>query len=174
MAVGAEVTRYFFDTEFIEDGKTIELLSIGIVAEDGREFYAEAGWTDKSKAHPWVVKNVLPHLGNCIPCHSPKEMRGYVANFLRPSGEQPKPELWAYYCSYDWVVLCQLWGKMIDLPDWMPMYCNDLKMLLRQIGNPKMEEIEGGEEHNALHDAREVREWFRQARTLAMLNWTSP
>ena len=32
--------KYFFDTEFYEDGKTIDLISIGIVAEDGREFYA--------------------------------------------------------------------------------------------------------------------------------------
>ena len=29
--------RYFYDTEFIEDGTTIELVSIGVVAEDGRE-----------------------------------------------------------------------------------------------------------------------------------------
>ena len=32
--------RYFYDTEFIENGRTIELISIGVVAEDGREFYA--------------------------------------------------------------------------------------------------------------------------------------
>lgn len=42
--------KYFFDTEFIEDGKTIELLSIGIVSEDGREFYAESLDADHSKA----------------------------------------------------------------------------------------------------------------------------
>lgn len=34
--------RYFYDTEFIEDGKTIDLISIGVVCEDGREFYAES------------------------------------------------------------------------------------------------------------------------------------
>ena len=33
-------TRYFIDTEFMEDGHTIELISIGICCEDGREFYA--------------------------------------------------------------------------------------------------------------------------------------
>ena len=32
--------RYFYDTEFLEDGETIDLISIGIVAEDGREYYA--------------------------------------------------------------------------------------------------------------------------------------
>ena len=34
------VRRYFYDTEFIEDGTTIDLVSIGIVDEAGREFYA--------------------------------------------------------------------------------------------------------------------------------------
>lgn len=28
--------KYWLDTEFIEDGKTIDLVSIGIVSEDGR------------------------------------------------------------------------------------------------------------------------------------------
>ncbi len=32
--------RYFYDTEFIDDGRTIELISIGVTAEDGREYYA--------------------------------------------------------------------------------------------------------------------------------------
>jgi hypothetical protein len=30
--------RFWFDTEFIEDGKTIDLMSIGVVAEDGRKY----------------------------------------------------------------------------------------------------------------------------------------
>ena len=32
--------RYFYDTEFIDNGRTIELISIGVAAEDGREYYA--------------------------------------------------------------------------------------------------------------------------------------
>jgi hypothetical protein len=32
-----------------------------------------------------------------------------------------------YYSDYDWVVFCQLFGKMIDLPKGFPMYCYDLK-----------------------------------------------
>ena len=34
--------KYFIDTEFVDDGKTIDLISIGIVAEDGRELYVES------------------------------------------------------------------------------------------------------------------------------------
>ncbi len=29
------MTRYAYDTEFLEDGRTIALISIGIVCEDG-------------------------------------------------------------------------------------------------------------------------------------------
>jgi len=32
--------RFFYDTEFIDNGRTIELISIGVVSEDGREYYA--------------------------------------------------------------------------------------------------------------------------------------
>jgi hypothetical protein len=38
--------KYFLDTEFAETGgtenPTIDLISLGIVAEDGREYYAES------------------------------------------------------------------------------------------------------------------------------------
>ncbi len=53
---------YFMDTEFAEDGKTIDLISIGIVADDGREYYAASLEADLSKANEWVTKNVVPHL----------------------------------------------------------------------------------------------------------------
>ena len=51
--------KYFYDTEFIEDGSTIELVSIGIVAEDGREYYAVSRDFDATRASDWVVRNCL-------------------------------------------------------------------------------------------------------------------
>ena len=54
--------RYFYDCEFIEDGHTIDLVSIGMVAEDGREFYAVSTEFNPDKAGPWVRANVLPKL----------------------------------------------------------------------------------------------------------------
>ena len=47
--------RYYLDTEFIEDGKTIDLISIGLVSEDGREYYAINYNCDFSKASEWWV-----------------------------------------------------------------------------------------------------------------------
>lgn len=54
--------KYFYDTEFIEDGKTIELLSIGIVSEDGRKLYCESNEADLSKADDWVKKKCYKHI----------------------------------------------------------------------------------------------------------------
>lgn len=145
--------RYWFDTEFIEDGKTIDLLSIGIVAEDGREFYAEPV-ADRWRASDWVQANVLPHLG---PMHEMTPRPQVARDVLAFIGTN-KPELWAYYADYDWVALCQLFGTMMDLPKGWPMYCRDLKQLCDDLGNPTLPE-QGKGEHHALADAR----WTREA-----------
>jgi 3' exoribonuclease, RNase T-like len=53
-----------YDLEFLEDGRTIELISIGMVADDGREYYAvasDAPW-ERIKQNDWLVRNVVPHL----------------------------------------------------------------------------------------------------------------
>ena len=54
--------RYFLDTEFIEYGSTIELISIGIVSSDLREYYAINWECDFTKANDWVQENVLTQL----------------------------------------------------------------------------------------------------------------
>src|SRR5205814_3251290 len=49
--------RYFYDCEFIEDGRTVDLVSIGVVDEHGREFYAVSTEFDDTRAVPWVRRN---------------------------------------------------------------------------------------------------------------------
>ena len=56
--------KYFFDTEFIENGKTIDLISIGIVADDCRCYYAQNVECDFLKASDWVWRNVFPNLAH--------------------------------------------------------------------------------------------------------------
>jgi hypothetical protein len=143
------MTRYYVDTEFIEDGSTIDLLSIGVVCEDGRELYLESAAADHSKANPWVQENVLPHLtGDAV---SRAVIAGELLKFTN-HGES-KPEFWGYYCDYDWVALCQLYGCMVDLPGSWPMFCLDLKQLAVSLGDPDLPE-QSSTEHHALADAR--------------------
>lgn len=172
--------RYFYDCEFLEDGKTIELISIGIVAEDGRELYLinrDAPWK-RIKKHEWLMANVVPKLPQphgdwrnhapkrwAIDMHSPlvKSHRAIsmaVAEFLLDHEIWPRQvELWADYGAYDHVALCQLFGPMMALPDGIPMYTNDLQQALRSAGNPPMPEQAAGL-HNALDDARHVKACF--------------
>ena len=56
--------RYWLDTEFIAAPYSIDLISIGLVAEDGREFYAESNEVDWSKANLWTLANVRPQQGH--------------------------------------------------------------------------------------------------------------
>lgn len=150
--------RYWFDTEFIEDGKTIDLLSIGIVAENGETFYAESLDADWSRANEWVREHVLIHLSKPGSFQGTREhIKALVLRFI---GDDPAPEFWAYYADYDWVALCQLFGRMIDLPKGWPMYCRDIKQWSDYLGNPQLPERNGIElEHHALADAR----WNREA-----------
>ena len=148
--------RYFIDTEFIESGPgmPIELLSIGIVAEDGREFYAESNEYITGHVTRWLQDNVMPHLGK-VPKQSLEEIGRGILEFV---GEDERPEFWAYHADYDWVVFCQIFGRMIDLPDGFPKFCRDIKQLASDLGNPQLPKQES-DEHHALADAR----WNKRA-----------
>jgi hypothetical protein len=141
--------KYFLDTEFIEDGKTIDLISIGIKAEDGREYYAISNEFDGSKASDWVKENVLEHVLKVQDTWQSREsIRQQILDFVGSD----KPEFWAYYADYDWVALCQVFGTMMDLPKGWPMYCRDIKQLCDSVGNPRLPK-KGNKEHHALADA---------------------
>lgn len=145
--------RYYLDTEFIERGyDRIELISIGIVAEDGLEFYAVAsdGW-DESHAGDWVKANVLPYLGP-----GKRLSRADLAKQIALFVGNRAPELWGYFSDYDWVLLCQLFGTMMDLPEGWPKFCLDVKQLAVSMGNPRLPKQAFGE-HNALADARHIK-----------------
>lgn len=147
-------TNYYFDTEFIEDGRTIEPLSIGIVCEDGREYYAEFKNTDRSLADNWVQENVISYLAPPSAGKSKITIASEIISFVE-AGEH-KPKFVAYYADYDHIVLCQLFGRMIDLPDGFPMWTYDIKQLCDDLGNPQLPK-QTENEHHALADARWVR-----------------
>jgi hypothetical protein len=163
--------KYFYDTEFIEDGKTIDLVSIGIVAEDGREFYAVSTEFKAKRASEWVRLNVLAHLPernvnlsdvSVSPRLKSESLawmsRADIKRKLLAFVGDDKPEWWGYYSAYDHVALCQLFGTMMDLPKGWPFYTRDLKQWCDALSNPSLPE-QGKGEHHALADAR----WNREA-----------
>lgn len=54
--------KIFFDTEFTGLHKDTTLISIGMVSEDGRTFYAELNDYDDSQINDWVRDNVISNL----------------------------------------------------------------------------------------------------------------
>lgn len=169
-------TRHImYDTEFLEDGKAIDLISIGMVDEAGAELYAVSSEFDQRavKAHSWLSHNVWPHLPTYQPAGSAEsfldtrhtdvmsreDIRTGVAEFILRGGAVPA--LWAYYGAYDHVALAQLWGPMVDLPPGIPMYTNDLMTLWNLAGQPP-KPAQPRDAHNALADARWNRSmWMR-------------
>lgn len=155
---GAKCMRYFLDTEFIEDGRTIELLSLALVAEDGREYYAEDADADLTRANAWVHANVVPQLGEDPAARRPREcIRTDVHRFI----VEPDPEIWGYYAAYDWVAFTQLFGDFdaynTQVPPTWPRFCLDIEQWRRQLGRPDFPKMTATA-HHALHDARWVRD----------------
>ena len=169
--------RIFYDCEFLEDGETIRLISIGMVREDGtRRYWVVKDWKllKDVYAHDWLRENVFPSLPATVGLDgipywdelhrdydkrvvtSREQIAEDVKNFVLST---PNPELWAYYGAYDHVALCQLFGRMIDLPAGFPMYTNDLKSEIVRLGNPYYPEQSEGH-HNALSDAIWNKETF--------------
>jgi hypothetical protein len=168
------VTDIWYDTEFLEDGHTIELISIGMVREDGARLYMINQELDFGKllANDWVMENVVPHLPIRLGADGVPEWylqhkdmpravtRRYIQNYVKDFVlELPEPVLWADYGAYDHVVLAQLFGRMIDLPDGFPMWTGDLQQEAARLGYPKLDldETIGQNEHHALADAEDLR-----------------
>jgi hypothetical protein len=118
--------RYFYDQEFLENGMTIELISIGIVAEDGREYYAvnemvNAGELHASiRRHDWLMGNVVPHLplardgvwAHTPPTNSPKEFSLDLGSIKVKSLRQIRNEVREFTsaCGEDASNPAELWG----------------------------------------------------------------
>lgn len=235
--------KYFIDSEFIEGFSKpilskrrhfIDLISISIVAEDGREYSAISKEYNYNHADKWVKENVIiPLYLKTVPDGSKfTEMnfnKSYgisnaqiakdIFSFVNPqindgdytaeieSGYfqalhnmqylpadkknryarvRAQPEFYGYYCDYDWVLFCSLYGRMIDLPEGYPMYCRDVKQLvdewvIRSI--PSFVKHAGGrpvtfdegltalkrdpnypqndQEHNSIADARWIHELYK-------------
>lgn len=152
--------KVFHDWEFLEDGRTILPISVGMVTEGGTTFYrvfnhhSALDW-ERIRQHPWLHDNVLPHLPVRLnPYHlapvyplNRHPDRDALVDALRIPGEIEEwltgvsggrtVELWGYYSAYDHVALAQQFGPMINRPAVMPMWTNDLQQVLATHPNAK-------------------------------------
>ena len=180
--------------EPLPGANAVQLISLGAVREDGAEFYAENiefDWGNVPQDH-WLWKNVKTHLSYSGGSSDLREATTVVHGPARIAEEFHKfavpqvpttvrvdseteadltydpPEVWGYFCDYDWVALCGLFGRMVDLPPEFPMFCLDLKQEMHRLDLKRNAlPAQNAQEHHALSDARWIRDAYLQMRIIA-------
>lgn len=173
--------KVFFDTEFSGLSQDTQLLSIGLVHENGETFYAEVTDYDENALSAWVKENVIPKMllekeGYAINEHTHENgnfvLRGAkhivareLANWLQSFGSQII--MVADVLAYDWVLFCDLWGTAFAIPQNVFYIPVDLStLLLAKDYDPDISrvdlvkqftpsgELDNIDSHNALTDAQ--------------------
>ncbi len=145
--------KYWIDTEFVAHPFVLDLVSIGVVAEDGREFYAESSEVDWARANPWTLAHVRPQLdGRAMSCEA-------ISYGLRSFTDHDEhPVFWGYFPAFDWVAFVGLFGGLEEMPFHYPQLCLDIKQWAIELGDPALP-TQANAAHHALNDAR----WTREA-----------
>lgn len=154
-----KAARYFVDTEFTSLDNA-ELISVGIVSQDGREFYAERSHFAREACSDFVHTHVLPQLGK-MPTRvlTDAQLRNELRKWIAAIPLDPPP-----------VLCCDAGGATYDLPllyfalggplprGWST---EDVSPLIDPVLLNSYHATHGGD-HHALHDARANAYAFRE------------
>jgi DNA polymerase III epsilon subunit-like protein len=124
------MTKIFFDCEFTGLHQNTTLISIGLVSECGKSFYAEFNDFNKVQCDTWIKENVISKLsmysghnkGYEVDSEMPKIVKicgdtEAIKRFLETWLSQFESiEMWSDCLSYDWVLFCQIWGHAFNIP----------------------------------------------------------
>jgi len=172
------MTKIFLDTEFTGLHQNTTLISIGLVSECGKTFYAEFTDYDKNQIDNWLQNNVINNLfGHArkigdleLPLDSfsgdtlfiKSHLEGWLSQF-------EKIEIWSDCLSYDWVLFSQIWGHTFKIPENIYYIPFDICTLFKIKGiDPDIsrEEFAGLNEkpqkHNALWDAKVIKKCYER------------
>jgi hypothetical protein len=152
--------RVFIDTEFT-DFDHRELISIGAVAEDGREFYAELTDFDHAKCSDFVHSIVLPKLGN-VPAiiGSKMEVGAALKSWLDELGGAI--EICVDY-SGDWELFYALVEDLKTRAVPKQIICRDIWSKISDFDKERYWRDYGRNDHHALSDARANKYAFEQS-----------
>jgi len=177
--------KLFFDTEFTGLHQKTTLISVGIVSEDGKTFYAEFTDYDKSQLNGWLVENVIKnlkfnhnhsteHFANGIDdvevMGNTEEIRWALIYWLN---QFDSVEMWSDCLAYDWVLFNNIFGSAFDIPKHVYYIPFDISTMFKLKGiDPDItreefakeiltaECFQAGAKHNALWDAYVIRSCY--------------
>lgn len=182
----------FMDSEFTGLHRDTTLISLGLISDNGKSFYAEFTDYDKSQCDPWIQENVLAHLKfpngqftriahrndgeldlNGVEMRLPKELvREQLRTWLSQFGDI---QLVSDVCHYDMVLFIDIFGGAFDLPWNVNAACHDANQdiarycgisekaafdLSREEFIADRDKTIDGDKHNALYDAKVIREIY--------------
>lgn len=180
--------KCFFDCEFTGLHKNTTLISIGIVAENGNSFYWEFLDYDKSQVDEWIEKNVLSFTyflrensdvealisPNVVSNKGTKERCATeLKMWFNHLGESV--ELVSDVSHYDMVLFCDIFGGAFKVPNSVAPTCIDINQMLADyhktdiatafdISREEFLSTNGvivkGDKHNALYDAKVIKEIY--------------
>lgn len=118
------MTKVFFDTEFTGLHKDTTLISVGLISECGKTFYAEFTDYDKSQITPWIQECVIRKLHLTQEgCHGDYDNMNVKGNseFIKEKLEDwlyqfDLVEMWSDCLAYDWVLFNHIFGTAFDIP----------------------------------------------------------
>lgn len=157
-----------FDMEFTGLHQNTTLISLGIVSDCGKTFYAEYTDYNEDQCDNWIKDNVIKNLylketevdyslDKCrIKGHS-QDVRLMLEHWLEQFNEI---EIWSDCLAYDWVLFCQIFGGAFCIPNKIFYIPFDLSTAFKMKGiDPDINREEysglkdGAIKHNALWDA---------------------
>ena len=115
----------YFDTDFTSLDKYADILSIGIVSDDGKKFYAEFTDYNPEKINYWVGKYILDSF--TLDSNNPIVVDGDLTT-VKGSKDLISKELskwlgqykfctiWTDCISYNWVLFCDIFDNNFNIP----------------------------------------------------------
>lgn len=169
--------KLFFDTEFTGLHQNTTLISLGIIAENGHTFYAEFMDYDKNQIDNWIRENILSKLlggsekdrkddEECVIIGYKEIIKFDLSCWLK---QFDKIEMWGDCLSYDWILFCELFGGVLQIPRNIYYIPFDICTLFMIKGiDPDInrenfaENIETKDKHNALYDAQIIKACYNK------------
>ena len=176
----------YFDTEFTGLRKNTQLISIGLISEDGKEFYAEFASINTELLDDWIIENVLMNTAkygevnetdivvNESDYHfgTREEIQEELKEWLSQFNEV---QLVSDVCHYDMVLFIDIFGSAFDLPENVSPVCYDINQDIASYYEESQKnafdrnredilEEKGitvvGQKHNSLYDARVIQQIY--------------
>lgn len=167
--------KLFFDTEFTGLTQNTSLISLAIVDENDRTFYAEFTDYDQTQVGEWLEENVIANLWLESLGEEVKENRTLIKGTKEQITASLEGWLDAYKSEgcqfvadvlmYDWVLFAELFGGALNLPKYVDFIPLDFSAILHIQGLPmhiprielldpsEVELLKSKSQSNSLHNA---------------------